>query len=136
MGGDALQSVAMANTTGSMRTAADAIDRNMGVAMPESDADGNIHYGGHEGGVGLGEAIFKAEAAQSIEYLSEMAGEHFDTLGKLVGKGFNKLPANRLTNSIRRGVRKASNSGAVRYARELADAVHFNSPVGRRQRSM
>lgn len=130
VGGDALQSVAMANTTGGMRTAADAIERNMGTAMPVVDEEGNIHYGGHEGGVGLGEAIFKAEASQSIEYLSEMAGEHFDTLGKLVGKGFNKLPANRLTNSIRRGVRKASNSGAVRYARELADAVHFNSPVG------
>lgn len=103
--GDVTAASGMALTTGSARTTADFVDRQNGAADYEVDNDGNIQYSGQEGGVGLGEAAYKAIASQTIENFSEMAGGYFNAIGKgvgnLVGKAMEKSSLlNRLGNTV------------------------------------
>ncbi len=94
--GDAVGSLGMALTTGSVATAADAIDRTTGDVHFGLDDNNRIVYDGHEQGDDTGTAIYKAVANRAIENYSEMFGNYMGPLlggaGRVLGKGAAKVP--------------------------------------------
>lgn len=103
--GDVTAATGMALTTGSVHTTADFVDRKNGNIDYLVDEDGQVKYDGHTGGVGTGEAAYKAIASSVIENLSEMSGSYFDVLGKgvnsLTGKAVEKSAlVKRLGNAV------------------------------------
>lgn len=103
--GDVSAATGMALTTGSVHTTADFVDRKNGNIDYLVDEDGQVKYDGHTGGVGTGEAAYKAIASSVIENLSEMSGSYFDVLGKgvnsLMGKAVEKSAlVKRLGNAV------------------------------------
>lgn len=94
--GDAVGSLGMTLTTGSARTAGDAVERMTGDVNFGLDDNGRIVYSGHEQGDDLGTAIYKAVASRTIENYSEMFGNYLGPLlggaGRVLGKGAAKVP--------------------------------------------
>lgn len=85
----------MANTVGAGRTAGDAIGRYVGSVGV--DDEGKFVY---EGGVSAGEALLKAEVGNTLEYYTEMLGNHLK-IGDWVAKGAEKIGAGKLSKAIK-----------------------------------
>lgn len=85
----------MANTVGAGRTAGDAIGRYVGSVGV--DDEGKFVY---EGGVSAGEALLKAEVGNTLEYYTEMLGNHLK-IGDWVAKGTEKIGAGKLSKAIK-----------------------------------
>ena len=85
----------MANTVGAGRTAGDAIGRYVGSVGV--DDEGKFVY---EGGVSAGEAMLKAEVGNTLEYYTEMLGNHLK-IGDWVAKGTEKIGAGKLSKAIK-----------------------------------
>ena len=102
--GDVAAGWAMANTTGLFRTAGDIMQRNIGgVTMnPEGkydfgeyDEEGNFKRGGKS----LGQSIYEAEVANTLEYYTEKLGEHLQ-IGKWLAKGAEKMGLSKLSKVV------------------------------------
>ena len=90
--GDVVGATLMANTTGAAKTAADAMERHRGTII--QDENGDYHFGHYEededgnpvfvdGGKTWARSIYEAEAANTLEYYTEMLGAHMEgPLGK------------------------------------------------------
>lgn len=93
--GDIVGAATMAGTTGSIRTAADAVKRATGDVMYNFDDEGQIAFAGHSNGEDAGTAIAKAYANTTIANYSEMVGEYFapvlGAVGKAARKGMGKI---------------------------------------------
>ncbi|MBQ9203486.1 MAG: hypothetical protein IJ155_04500 [Prevotella sp.] len=85
--GDVAAAGLMANTTGAGKTVADAMDRHRGTVI--QDEDGDYHFGHYEadengdmqfvdGGKTWAQSIYEAEAANTLEYYTEMLGTHME----------------------------------------------------------
>ena len=85
--GDVAAAGLMANTTGAAKTAADAMDRHRGQII--QDENGDYHFGHYEedengdmqfvdGGKSWARSIYEAEAANTLEYYTEMLGTHME----------------------------------------------------------
>ena len=102
--GDVAAGWAMANTTGLFRTTGDIMQRNIGgVTMnPEGkydfgeyDEEGNFKRGGKS----LGQSIYEAEVANTLEYYTEKLGEHLQ-IGKWLAKGAEKMGLSKLSKVV------------------------------------
>ena len=101
--GDVAAGWAMANTTGIGRTAADIMQRNMGdvTVNPEGNYDfGHYDENGNfiRGGKSLGRSIYEGEVANTLEYYTEMLGNHLQ-FGKWISKSLNKLGLSKLSKA-------------------------------------
>ncbi len=120
VGGDVAGATLMATTSGAGRTAQDATQRRMGNARYATDENGAVRYDGMEGGESAGTAFGKALKANTIENFSEMMGNYFPAIGKLIGKS---KPAEWL-KATRVG-KWADEMSASDFARNVADMERF-----------
>lgn len=90
--GDLVASTGTVATTGSLRTAADAITRMTGTPLYEITPEGKAVYAGHEKGDTPLKAIGKSATAGSIEYYTELLGGAFGPIGRAVGGVLGKVP--------------------------------------------
>ena len=85
--GDVVGATLMANTTGAAKTMADAMERHRGSVI--QDENGDYHIGHYEedengdvrfvdGGKTWARSIYEAEAANTLEYYTEMLGTHME----------------------------------------------------------
>ena len=85
--GDVAGATLMANTTGAAKTASDAMERHRGSII--QDDNGDYHFGHYEqdedgnpvfvdGGKTWAQSIYEAEAANTLEYYTEMLGAHME----------------------------------------------------------
>lgn len=91
--GDIASALLMANTTGSMKTYADILDRKTGDLMQLYD--GTFVY---RNSTTMGDAILKGEVANTLEYYTEMLGNHLDGLISGAGK---RLGLSRLSEGMK-----------------------------------
>ncbi len=92
--GDVVGATLMANTTGAAKTAADVLQRHTGDTVIQ-DENGEYHIGHYEddgeggsrfvdGGKTWAQSIWEAEAANTLEYYTEMLGAHLEgPMGRL-----------------------------------------------------
>lgn len=90
--GDIAAATGTMATSGSLRTAADAITRMTGTPLYEITPEGKAVYAGHEQGDTPLKAIGKSATAGSIEYYTELLGGAFGPIGRAVGGVLGKVP--------------------------------------------
>ena len=90
--GDIAAATGTMATSGSLRTAADAITRTTGNPLYEITPEGKAVYAGHEQGDTPLKAIGKSATAGSIEYYTELLGGAFGSIGRAVGGVLGKVP--------------------------------------------
>ena len=90
--GDIAAATGTMATSGSLRTAADAITRMTGNPLYEITPEGKAVYAGHEQGDTPLKAIGKSATAGSIEYYTELLGGAFGPIGRAVGGVLGKVP--------------------------------------------
>lgn len=90
--GDIAAATGAMATSGSLRTAADAITRMTGNPLYEITPEGKAVYAGHEQGDTPLKAIGKSATAGSIEYYTELLGGAFGPIGRAVGGVLGKVP--------------------------------------------
>lgn len=90
--GDIAAATGTMATSGSLRTAADAITRMTGTPLYEITPEGKAVYAGHEKGDTPLKAIGKSATAGSIEYYTELLGGAFGPIGRAVGGVLGKVP--------------------------------------------
>jgi N12 class adenine-specific DNA methylase len=106
--GDIAGSAAMAATTGSIHTLADAQQRMAGDVQFDIDEQGNSVFSGHTEGDDAGKAFAKAFANTTIENYSEMFGEYFAPVlkpitskaGGMVSRGMEKVGLSKVNDFI------------------------------------
>ena len=91
--GDIASALLMANTTGSLKTYSDILDRKTGDLMQLYD--GTFVY---RNSTTMGDAILKGEVANTLEYYTEMLGNHLDGLISGAGK---RLGLSRLSEGMK-----------------------------------
>lgn len=91
--GDIASALLMTNTTGSLKTYSDILDRKTGDLMQLYD--GTFVY---RNSTTMGDAILKGEVANTLEYYTEMLGNHLDGLISGVGK---RLGLSRLSEGMK-----------------------------------
>lgn len=91
--GDIASALLMTNTTGSLKTYSDILDRKTGDLMQLYD--GTFVY---RNSTTMGDAILKGEVANTLEYYTEMLGNHLDGLISGAGK---RLGLSRLSESMK-----------------------------------
>lgn len=99
--GSAAGAGVMAATTGAPAVVADAIDRKIGTVTGAVDNEGNVRYGGHEGGEDSWvKALGKAYGARSIEEFSEMMfGPANPYMKTAVGGAMKKIGLGKLVDA-------------------------------------
>ena len=88
--GDIAGGAATALTFANQKMLADAANRYQGQHTGQFTADGRFEYTGSEKAKGKYQALLEAFATQAIEYQSELVGEYFTPLNRLLTKGLGK----------------------------------------------
>lgn len=88
--GDVLGGSATALTFANQNILSDALNRYQGQHTGQFTPDGRFEYTGSQNAKGIGRSFAEAFATQAIEYQSELVGEYFTPLTRLLGKGFGK----------------------------------------------
>lgn len=88
--GDVAGGAATALTFANQKMLADAANRYQGQHTGQFTADGRFEYTGSEKAKGKYQALLEAFATQAIEYQSELVGEYFTPLNRLMAKGLGK----------------------------------------------
>lgn len=117
LAGDALAAAGMEGTTGLARVTAGAQDRMMGNILFDVDKDGNLTYGGREGGMDMGKAIGKSIASTFLENQSEMIFNAFKGLGKEIWKNVEET----VPGGASEFMKYITNSRAGKLYREIKD---------------
>ncbi len=125
---DVVGAGAMVGTTGLARTLGDAASRHSGNAYYDVDDEGKIVFGGTEGTVDPLKAISEAFLSQGIEYFSEMTGERFSEVGRLIGRS-PALKGIKATG-LGRAMTKFIKSPVVRELRELEKRGQWSGLIG------
>lgn len=88
--GDMVGGYVMAGTSGFAHTTADVAQRMQGDIQTDVDENGNTVYAGHTKGKNFGTALGEGLTNQAIENQSELVGEYFAPIGKVLGKWLGK----------------------------------------------
>ena len=129
LAGDALAAAGMEGTTGLARVTAGAQDRMMGNILFDVDKDGNLTYGGREGGMDMGKAIGKSIASTFLENQSEMIFNAFKGLGKGIWKNVEKT----VPGGASEFMKYITNSRAGKLYREIKDNPTFKEAAKKAQ---
>lgn len=136
---DVAASAAMTATTGSIRTAADAMRRMNGQIKYDADEEGRSIFTGHEKGDDALTAALKAFANTTIENHSEMVGEYFSPLigaaSGFVKKGFGKVAATNIGKNLRLGkvqdfINDVSASDVAKLVSDFEKNAKWSGTVG------
>ncbi len=144
--GDIVAASGMTATTGSIRTAADAIDRMSGQIIPGANNNETV-FAGRKEGDNMATAISKAFANTTIENYSEMLGEYFapilngadalrvNTFSKIglenVNKFFDDVAASDIAKLISDFEENAKWNGSIgEFAEEIAGGALNAAIVG------
>lgn len=128
LAGDALAAAGMEGTTGLARVTAGAQDRMMGNILFDVDKDGNLTYGGREGGMDMGKAIGKSIASTFLENQSEMIFNAFKGLGKGIWKNVEET----VPGGVSEFMKYITNSRAGKLYREIKDNPTFKEAAKKR----
>lgn len=128
LAGDALAAAGMEGTTGLARVTAGAQDRMMGNILFDVDKDGNLTYGGREGGMDMGKAIGKSIASTFLENQSEMIFNAFKGLGKGIWKNVEET----VPGGASEFMKYITNSRAGKLYREIKDNPTFKEAAKKR----
>lgn len=129
LAGDALDAAGMEGTTGLARVTAGAQDRMMGNILFDVDKDGNLTYGGREGGMDMGKAIGKSIASTFLENQSEMIFNAFKGLGKGIWKNVEET----VPGGASEFMKYITNSRAGKLYREIKDNPTFKEAAKKAQ---
>lgn len=129
LAGDALAAAGMEGTTGLARVTAGAQDRMMGNILFDVDKDGNLTYGGREGGMDMGKAIGKSIASTFLENQSEMIFNAFKGLGKGIWKNVEET----VPGGASEFMKYITNSRAGKLYREIKDNPTFKEAAKKAQ---
>lgn len=129
LAGDALAAAGMEGTTGLARVTAGAQDRMMGNILFDVDKDGNLTYGGREGGMDMGKAIGKSIASTFLENQSEMIFNAFKGLGKGIWKNVEET----VPGGASEFMKYITNSRAGKLYREIKDNPTFKEAAKKTQ---
>ena len=129
LSGDALAAAGMEGTTGLARVTAGAQDRMMGNILFDVDKDGNLTYGGREGGMDMGKAIGKSIASTFLENQSEMIFNAFKGLGKGIWKNVEET----VPGGASEFMKYITNSRAGKLYREIKDNPTFKEAAKKAQ---
>lgn len=129
LAGDALAAAGMEGSTGLARVAAGAQDRMMGNILFDVDKDGNLTYGGREGGMDMGKAIGKSIASTFLENQSEMIFNAFKGLGKGIWKNVEET----VPGGASEFMKYITNSRAGKLYREIKDNPTFKEAAKKAQ---
>lgn len=129
LAGDALVAAGMEGTTGLARVTAGAQDRMMGNILFDVDKDGNLTYGGREGGMDMGKAIGKSIASTFLENQSEMIFNAFKGLGKGIWKNVEET----VPGGASEFMKYITNSRAGKLYREIKDNPTFKEAAKKAQ---
>lgn len=129
LAGDALAAAGMEGTTGLARVTAGAQDRMMGNILFDVDKDGNLTYGGREGGMDMGKAIGKSIASTFLENQSEMIFNAFKGLGKGIWKNVEET----VPGGASEFMKYITNSRAGKLYREIKDNPTFKEATKKAQ---
>ena len=129
LAGDALAAAGMEGTTGLARVTAGAQDRMMGNILFDVDKDGNLTYGGREGGMDMGKAIGKSIASTFLENQSEMIFNAFKGLGKGIWKNVEET----VPGGVSEFMKYITNSRAGKLYREIKDNPTFKEAAKKAQ---
>lgn len=129
LAGDALAAAGMEGTTGLARVTAGAQDRMMGNILFDVDKDGNLTYGGREGGMDMGKAIGKSIASTFLENQSEMIFNAFKGLGKGIWKNVEET----VPGGASEFMKYITNSRAGKLYREIKDSPTFKEAAKKAQ---
>lgn len=129
LAGDALAAAGMEGTTGLARVTAGAQDRMMGNILFDVDKDGNLTYGGREGGMDMGKAIGKSIASTFLENQSEMIFNAFKGLGKGIWKNVEET----VPGGASEFMKYITNSRAGKLYREIKDNHTFKEAAKKAQ---
>ena len=129
LAGDALAAAGMEGTTGLARVTAGAQDRMMGNILFNVDKDGNLTYGGREGGMDMGKAIGKSIASTFLENQSEMIFNAFKGLGKGIWKNVEET----VPGGASEFMKYITNSRAGKLYREIKDNPTFKEAAKKAQ---
>ena len=129
LAGDALAAAGMEGTTGLARVTAGAQDRMMGNILFDVDKDGNLTYGGREGGMDMGKAIGKSIASTFLENQSEMIFNAFKGLGKGIWKNVEET----VPGGASEFLKYITNSRAGKLYREIKDNPTFKEAAKKAQ---
>lgn len=129
LAGDALAAAGMEGTTGLARVTAGAQDRMMGNILFDVDKDGNLTYGGREGGMDMGKAIGKSIASTFLENQSEMIFNAFKGLSKGIWKNVEET----VPGGASEFMKYITNSRAGKLYREIKDNPTFKEAAKKAQ---
>ena len=129
LAGDTLAAAGMEGTTGLARVTAGAQDRMMGNILFDVDKDGNLTYGGREGGMDMGKAIGKSIASTFLENQSEMIFNAFKGLGKGIWKNVEET----VPGGASEFMKYITNSRAGKLYREIKDNPTFKEAAKKAQ---
>ena len=129
LAGDALAAAGMEGTTGLAHVTAGAQDRMMGNILFDVDKDGNLTYGGREGGMDMGKAIGKSIASTFLENQSEMIFNAFKGLGKGIWKNVEET----VPGGASEFMKYITNSRAGKLYREIKDNPTFKEAAKKAQ---
>ncbi len=129
LAGDALAAAGMEGTTGLARVTAGAQDRMMWNILFDVDKDGNLTYGGREGGMDMGKAIGKSIASTFLENQSEMIFNAFKGLGKGIWKNVEET----VPGGASEFMKYITNSRAGKLYREIKDNPTFKEAAKKAQ---
>lgn len=135
--GDVAGAATMTATTGSIRTAADALDRMSGGVTFDTDEAGHAVFAGrYERPEDAATAFRKAFAATTIENFSEMLGNYFGPaldmagnalapIAKLVDKGVAKITPRAVSEFIE----KVSASDLAKMVKKFEELSNWNGTI-------
>ena len=106
--------------------------RMQGDATYEVDDDLNPVYAGQVGQENLGEALYKGVASNWIEYYSEMTGQSFGHVGKMIGRS---APGKAIRNSFDatgfgKAVSRMADSKDWRAFKAMEQSAQWSGTVG------
>lgn len=133
--GDVLAAPGIAATTGSLRTAADAVNRRIGDVQFKTDTDGRSVYDYRKDAASWFDAWRKAFLSTSIENYSEMFGNYFSPLLGAAGKGAAGIATSRFGKALRLDkvydmLNNVSSSDWARLVSDFENRANWHGTLG------
>ncbi len=129
-GGDLVGAAGMAATVHAGQTAADALDRMTGDVIPTFDKEGNAQFDKTERAESGGKALAKAFGNTVIEDYSEMFGEYFSPINKLMGKTAGKVADKIGLKKVHEAIASIPSSDWGKAYNHFTEQTHWNGFTG------
>ena len=128
--GDVVGAAGMTATSGMPSVAADALKRQQGYVSTGLGKGGTIEGEGFVGGEDVSDAWRKAYTSRTIENWSEMVGEYFSPVGKVVGKGFTKAFDKMGLSKVNEFIDNINSSNLAKILDDFTEQTQWNGPLG------